>query len=370
MKTGYYLSMQFPGIPEAQNRFSPALAKEIGLEAAVMLCSLADGCRTSPAQDFKGYRWYLMELEQLEFLFPFWEPADIQRISLKLQDLGYLYLDGNYLDSQRLHFAFNSEPLSQSENSSNSSRTTRTKAHVLDSDWQPDPEGLSILTRHSIPDQFIKGCIAEFVYDAREKNQPRDDWNGLFRKKVLQKWRRQEADFLPEDFTHQQHPMNRDWTPGPDAMDIFERSGIPREFVFETLPEFILYWQEKGVSRNTWNHDFVKHVRQQWAQRLNILEHNATPQPIPEQWQPSADVLEVLRMANIPLAFAERQIAEFILYWRERAELHNNWGYKFIQHIKRQWAKENEKQQRDSAKSTAEQDFVELHTDSSWADDL
>ena len=59
--------------------------------------------------------------------------------------------------------------------------------------------------------------------------------------------------------------MEADWQPSNEALDILVRAGIERGFVIAAVPEFILYWRERGDVSNTWDSRFVAHIRRQWA---------------------------------------------------------------------------------------------------------
>src|SRR5690606_27650453 len=65
------------------------------------------------------------------------------------------------------------------------------------------------------------------------------------------------------------------------------------------------------------------------------------PRRITEAWQPSPEVYEVLRLANIDVDFGKRQVAEFVLFWRDSNQVHSSWNTKFLQHVKYHWAKQH-----------------------------
>ena len=72
------------------------------------------------------------------------------------------------------------------------------------------------------------------------------------------------------------------------------------------------------------------------SRRVKARELASTMSP---QWLPSADALEILGNVGISHSFIEDAIPEFVLYWRERGVVHGAWNTKFIEHIRRQWAK-------------------------------
>ena len=101
-------------------------------------------------------------------------------------------------------------------------------------------------------------------------------------------------------------------------------------------------------------------------------------QPLPPDFQPSEDMLELLeRFHGVPRAFALQQLEDFTLYWRERGSAGHAWQNKFKQHVQFHWARQQQEQAgydhggqpetggtRRTRDSSLEQDL----TDTSWAD--
>ena len=67
-------------------------------------------------------------------------------------------------------------------------------------------------------------------------------------------------------------PITKEWYPEIDALEILLKADIPKKFVENQLPEFILYWSEKGQLTDTWNSKFIAHVRRQWAKNNSIID--------------------------------------------------------------------------------------------------
>ena len=143
---------------------------------------------------------------------------------------------------------------------------------------------------------------------------------------------------MPETTT-----LDNNWRPSADAMEIMERSEIARDFIEEAIPEFILYWRERGSSPKELNSKFIQHIRIQWAKYTSSLQ-NTVPQPkrISEQWLPTEDVYDILRLSHIDTEFARSLLPEFIVYWRDSNQAHTSWNSKFIQHVKYHWAKRHQ----------------------------
>jgi len=161
----------------------------------------------------------------------------------------------------------------------------------------------------------------------------------------------------------------QDWYPSDDALQILERSGVNRAFIEDAIPEFVLYWRERGEANGTWNSKFIAHIRRQWASFSNALEHERDPHPIPVSWRPNEDVYDILRLANIDVQFADEQLPEFILFWRDAGTAHRSWNTKFLQHVKYQWASRHHLRGAKNVAEPARSTFDQL-TDRSWATGL
>lgn len=63
------------------------------------------------------------------------------------------------------------------------------------------------------------------------------------------------------------HPMTTDWQPSQTALDILSQQGINAEFAQSCLPEFQLYWIQRGDTRPGWDACFINSVRRSWEKR-------------------------------------------------------------------------------------------------------
>src|SRR5690606_4666807 len=82
-------------------------------------------------------------------------------------------------------------------------------------------------------------------------------------------------------------------------------------------------------------------VKRQWHRFKSALENDTEPRRIPENWRPSREDYDVLKLAEIDLKFAEQQLPEFILFWRDSNQVYASWNTKFLQHVKYHWAKQH-----------------------------
>lgn len=366
-------------VPERMLVFSPSLAATIGLEEAILLHVLSDiAAFTGTSSD----TWLKVELARLGQMLPFWGRRDLMRVARSLADKGVLQLDAAALSAaDQLVVRFDERDADQ--------RLTATApppgagatqgARLLDANWRPDEQLLQLLgMNHGISRQFALDQLEDFLLYWRERGEVSHSWASRFRTHVLNQWRRSQQEEHSRFQVAEQAPAS-DWWPSDDALQILERSGINRSFIEDAVPEFVLYWRERGDNTGTWNSKFVAHIRTQWARFTSALKHDQEPRPITSSWQPSEDVFDILRMANIDTEFARELLPEFILFWRDAGTPHRSWNTKFLQHVKYQWATRHHmrngvnharQQLASGAAGAAPQSAFERLTDRSWADGI
>lgn len=359
-------------IPETPLLLYPSLAATIGLEEATLLAALTGYARSAPpaAANNSGYQWFTLNLQQLHELVPFWQPADIQRIITNLREQGIVIVaSAPLVQSQTLKFAFNQASARPAATPKTVAPTTSQAPNMalknrIAPGWQPDRETLARLSQHGIPTAFAQQQVPEFVNYWRERGETAHSWGSKFMKHALYKWREYEAQ---QNSPKQTTAMPRDWRPSADAMDVLTRhAGISREFIEDAIPEFELYWREQQATSDNWNKKFRDHVQRQWLRYRSALEHDTVPRRIPENWQPSGDVYEVLRLANIDIPFAQSLLPEFLIYWRDSNQVHSSWNTRFLQYVKQRWARRDTPGNQHH-KSTRELTLAEQLTDRSWA---
>ncbi|WP_018415553.1 DnaT-like ssDNA-binding domain-containing protein [Teredinibacter turnerae] len=244
------------------------------------------------------------------------------------------------------------------------------KANEMLASWRPSDETIETLeTNLGIKREFLEDIIAEFVVFWRERGEAAENWDSKFIAHATREWRR----FCERQNQQDQGSLMHDnWRPSPDAMEMLTvHSGVRSEFCEDAIPEFVFYWKDVGDAHKNWNAKFVQHVRLQWKKFQSALEHSTDPKPIPVDWQPSEDVYDVLRLANIDLRFAHGLIPEFVIYWRDSNQLHTSWNTRFLQHAKREWARQhgqaNASNGTPQQRSTRDISLEEELSDRSWA---
>ena len=264
-----------------------------------------------------------------------------------------------------------------------SSAPVRRGAVTLHESWQPNAELLRKLKEiNGIPAEFALQLVPEFVLYWRDRQSATFSWEARFMKHATREWRQAAANrgeaLLSATTDKTDHAMHDAWQPSEDACQILMRSGIDLQFIQDAVPEFVLYWRDRGDTASTWDSRFIAHIRRQWARFESSMRYDTEPHRIEAGWQPSADVYDILALANIDVAFAKGTVAEFVIYWRDTNQVHNSWNTRFLQHVKTQWARRhhlhpsghNHGKTHQSAAEPDRRGFVDKHTDQSWREGL
>ena len=369
-------------VPERQLVFSPGLAATIGLGEAILLQHL-QGLLDHLGHELRdGRAWLCVERELLLRSLPFWSVEDLQRISRSLVDKGVLLVNSPPLyESERLEFAINErvQRPRPAPPQPPAPAPGRRSACLLPVHWRPSEDLLQLLAlNHTIPRQFALDQLEDFIHYWRERGETSHAWENKFRQHVVSNWRRHQQ-HQGEVFAQPASPrLDEQWRPSQDALDIMARSGIDRAFIDEAIPEFILYWRERGTAPRELNSKFIQHIRLQWARYTSALEHSTEPGRIPANWQPTEDVYDILRLSHIDTEFANSLLAEFIVYWRDSNQMHTSWNSKFLQHVKYHWAKRHQMEQTGQRHAgqqgsnptgrTRDRSLQDDLTDTSWAE--
>ena len=336
-------------VPERQLVFSPGLAATIGLEEAILLQHLQALFEHCDADVRANRAWLRVERAYLLRTLPFWEPLDLHRITRSLVDKGVLLMESPPLHSAEvLVFAIN-EPAPAPRPlpvPAEPRAPTRRSPAPLPVHWSPSEDLLQLLAmNHKIPRQFALDQLEDFIFYWRERGETSHAWENKFRQHVTSNWRRHQQSQAEAFRIPEKTRLDNDWRPSLDAMEIMERAGIDRDFIEESIPEFILYWRERGAAPRELNSRFIQHIRIQWAKYTSSLEHSTEPKRIADDWQPSEDVFDILRMSHIDTGYALSLLPEFIVYWKDSNQAHTSWNSKFLQHVKYHWAKSHKIEQ-------------------------
>lgn len=363
--------MQSSLIPERPLLISPTLAATIGLEEAVMLHVFSELLHRHPLINRAGRTWAELDDNTLREAMPFWQAQDIRRIRKSLQDLGILLAEPVANKDNTCLFAIK-------QNTETAQSPTAAafpgpapaapepesagKASLIPPHWQPGEDLIRHCQQHNIPRDFILQRVKSFVIYWRERQKAQYSWHHTFLKFIIKEWRSEQSYQGAKEL---ETNMSADWSPSEDAVTILEHAGINRSFIEDSIPEFVLYWRERGLVTSTWNTKFIAHVRRQWARFTLAVENDSMPRPISADYQPSEACYDVLALANIDLDFARAQVKEFVLYWLDSKQAQQSWNTKFLQHVKYKWANQHHD---DLPVHQQISSTLERFTDRSWAD--
>ena len=150
------------------------------------------------------------------------------------------------------------------------------KKVLIDSNWRPSEDAISILKNKDINDSFIESLLPEFILFWKEKRIKSNSWNSTFLNHVKKQWARKNFKL---DSDKENYPMSKNWAPSEDCMKVLEVTNIPVDFIESKLPEFRLYWIDAGEISTNWNNKFINFVKKSWEKdskkSSNILERLA-----------------------------------------------------------------------------------------------
>ncbi|WP_373090498.1 DnaT-like ssDNA-binding domain-containing protein [Zhongshania sp.] len=398
---------------ERQLLVSPSLAATLGLEAALLYQLLAEWLPLLDSRESQGIQWYIIDKQRLNTQLPFWDMEKIEEVLRTLNDQGLIIIGAALMsNAQNIRLAFTQaksaaqamqantaaartesptpqttaqQPVHKGSLAANTTRmnqytNTANPRHpvpgnnIIAADWLPDQAGIDYLTRfNQVDPAFINAVLPEFIAHYRDTGETRSSWNSAFSQYVSRRWKKEQYQKIE---LARNQPIGDSWKPSLDALEILERDGISRNFIEDAIPEFTLFWRERGTADSNWNSRFIQHIRLQWARYTNAVSNENVIAPIPSNWQPNDSVFDILRMARIDPEFAKAQIAEFILFWQDSGQAHRSWNTKFLQHVKYRWANNHQlgqsdaRQQQAPGASKPATGFIAKHTDRSWADEL
>ena len=280
--------------------------------------------------------------DELQETFPFWTPDDIKRVLTSLQTLGILLIDPLQEGNQYNYFAVDDTTSSESLGSVSSRKgqvsqpMEASAASAIPLDWYPDDNWVKVCKQHSIPEKFIRDLVPEFVSYWRDRGQARFSWGNAFYKHVLKEWRNEQS---RQGAFELATTMSADWRPSEDAVGILVNAEINARFIEDAIPEFVLYWRERGAVHGAWNSKFIEHIRRQWAKFSASFGRDDTPNLIPDQWEPSTECYEILQLAEIDESYAYSRVPEFVMYWKDSKQVNPSWNTVFLRFIKQDWAR-------------------------------
>ncbi|SUZ86606.1 uncharacterized protein METZ01_LOCUS39460 [marine metagenome] len=304
--------------------FSKDAAKTLGLSEAVVLETIKTKIQSQNNQ--------FIELDSVLKETIFWDEKKTITLISKLQLRGLVNFDK---DKKRISLVLSKKKIKDT-NVDEKGFGERTES-FMEKNWEPDAALIDQASEYGISKSFVLSQLDDFIHLHREKSDTSYSWGVKFLRFVIKKWRSQEISDIKQ---LKRKPIDQSWQPDEEAIEILTKAGINKEFIKNEIPEFILYWSEKGDVSDTWNSKFIGQVRRQWAKTQHLIDNSELPEPISPDWKPNQDFYEVLALTEIDKTFADSVLNEFILYWKETGQAHNSWNSKFFQHVKYQWQRQ------------------------------
>jgi len=304
--------------------FSKDAAKTLGLSEAVVLETIKTKIQSQNNQ--------FIELDSVLKETIFWDEKKTITLISKLQLRGLVNFDK---DKKRISLVLSKKKIKDT-NVDEKGFGERTES-FMEKNWEPDAALIDQASEYGISKSFVLSHLDDFIHLHREKSDTSYSWGVKFLRFVIKKWRSQEISDIKQ---LKRKPIDQSWQPDEEAIEILTKAGINKEFIKNEIPEFILYWSEKGDVSDTWNSKFIGQVRRQWAKTQHLIDNSELPEPISPDWKPNQDFYEVLALTEIDKTFADSVLNEFILYWKETGQAHNSWNSKFFQHVKYQWQRQ------------------------------
>ena len=151
--------------------------------------------------------------------------------------------------------------------------------------------------------------------------------------------------------------MENSWRPEKELLDQILEYGIPEEFTYAQVEDFKHLNQEKEEKNKSWGVKFLRFVIKQWRQKEATDNQKRKRQPIETNWKPEDEAREILVRSGVDNDFIDKEVPEFVLYWSEKKEESDIWNSKFIAHIRRQWGR---------FQNVNEKDDLPFKIDSKW----
>lgn len=131
-----------------------------------------------------------------------------------------------------------------------------------------------------------------------------------------------------------------DYQPNDEVLQRLAEVGVDADFARALVPEFVIYWQERGYKTFSWSSKFLNHAMYEWRRYETMLAQGRATIKMHAEWKPVVNVLWILAGQLVPEEFVMACLPEFRLYWMDRGDICNTWNNKFIGHVRYRWQSE------------------------------
>jgi hypothetical protein len=185
-------------------------------------------------------------------------------------------------------------------------------------DWKPSPDILQKLKKQGIETSEIDLLLKSFE---QHPDYLKDARNTRFMKFAMLRAGQSLKAEIPEQ------PIPIDWWPSEEIINaVVSKTGIAESEIPDLVPEFVLYWRERGETANSWGQKFLR-----FAEMRSEYKY---PSRIRPDWWPSEDASRLLQLYG----FREEQIEigalEFRMFHRDANTRQLNWNESFAKWMK------------------------------------
>jgi len=309
---------------ERQIVISENSAMEYGIEGAVVLSVL----NNLELADYSDTEWTEVEKDLINKELPFLDHAQIRSAMKKLTNLNVLKICPGQtpLDNK-----FKFRVIREGKDSRGKQSNAKEPISV---NWAPGTETIQLIkSRMQFTTLEITLMAQEFLGSCIERSINARQFEGKFIRHCSQARAKNKDSLFARD-AGMKSPISMSWTPSTQVVGLLTDRGINREIIDAAVPEFVLYWSERGTSCESWGTKFVN-----WAtSKSNSPAESSGPSPMASDWAPASDIFEILQVEEIDKVFTESLIPEFKLYWRDSGMLKSSWSITFLQHARLKWA--------------------------------
>ncbi|WP_293265285.1 DnaT-like ssDNA-binding domain-containing protein [Neptunomonas sp.] len=267
-------------IPEKPLFVYPSLARELGVEAALLLYLCHEQLGVTGITDESGNSSAVLSAQQWQRVTEFWEVGTVDQLVRVLSEKTSIHVIKNTSGSVRI-----SEVISRSKRPPPSVYDSQSLAtHASRVEVNYDVSSPSITAPQSQPyqksslEQVSTATLPVLETPPPYPRRPLPSRNTMRDRGPAPAfggsigWNRQK-DELEQTFdrhekrNQQLHVMHLGWTPSEMFFSILPRHQIPREFVETCLDEFILYYIDKERKESNWDQKFLAWIKREWVQK-------------------------------------------------------------------------------------------------------
>lgn len=243
--------------PEKPLLIYPSLARQVGVEPALLLGLYHEAIERNGMTDERGRGELVLSRSQWLAMADFWDEAQLRAVSEKLVEHGLVEISWGAAGNLRLRLGFGS----QSSQGSNRQQQLPTPRPV---ERQTAPHGE---IRHiPVVDEPPPAPRPARQANLAHQKGPAPTFGGSIG------WRRHK-DELEEIFEQAEQrnqklqPMYIGWQPSEVFHQLLPRYAIPADFAEGCIDEFVLYFLDKDRKETNWDQKFLAWVKREWVKK-------------------------------------------------------------------------------------------------------